>query len=120
MLGAHPASDRRQQSAFADSDERADHDPVAERDHDPQADPVERASAPGADAERDRQERHHERDEREGELLVQVDPERDHVGAALGELVDVASELADRHHVSHRLLGLEVVWRSPDLRASAA
>ena len=104
-----PGQERMQQTGAPDGDERADQNPVGERDHDAEADAVEGAAPSGADAEGDREQRHHQRHERKRHLALEIDGGGRDVEAARAHLVDVAAQLADGHELGVRGLFGEVL-----------
>ena len=98
----------REERVVAQRAEDSQHGPVDDRDHDRDADPVERAASRHHERERHRQQRHHEAHHREGQLAVQLHAQLDHVEAARLERGDVGAQLAEAHGVRRLLLALEV------------
>ncbi len=110
-FGAHAASIGTHQPPGPKCREHADHRPVDQREHDPDADAVHRAPASCAHGERHGDERHHQCHEGKRDLSVEPDLVIEHVVAAGAELVDVSAELAERHPLGLRRLGDEIVGR---------
>ena len=88
---------RREQAADSQRREHTQRNPVHHREHDADADAIERAAASGGDGKRHRDERHDHGHEGERDHGVEGDHRRHGIGAARAKPHDVLAELRIRH-----------------------